>query len=149
MPLRFLRELKLKRKPSSVSVLKQCGKHGIPSAPGVYFLIAKSHRFHYPAGRSSVYYIGQTKSLRKRIVEQHSVWHTKVRLGKYVIEARHEYGGVYGGRYCYIQTWPGISPENLEKKVIGAFMQRYHAPPVANGAESWGWPKKVHLRKSK
>jgi len=143
MPLRFLRKLKLKRKPSSVSVLKQCKKHRIPSAPGVYFLIAKRHQFHYPAGRNPIYYIGQTKSLHKRIVEQHSLWHDRV------IEARHEYGGVYGGRYCYIQTWPGISPEKLEKKVIRAFIQRYHAAPVANGGQVWGWVEKIQFRKSK
>jgi len=149
MPLQFLRKLKLKRKPSSVSLLKQCMTHGIPSVPGVYLLIAKHRRFQYPNGRSPVYYIGQTKSLNKRIVKQHSVWHARVRSGKYVIEARHEYGGVYGGRYCYIQTWPGISPEKLEKKVIRAFMQRYYAPPVANGAQVWGWVEKIHFRKSK
>lgn len=149
MPLQFLRKLKLKRKPSSVSVLEQCEEHGIPSSPGVYFLITKHLRFNYPAGRSPVYYIGQTKSLRKRIVEQHSRWHKKARSSKYVIEARHEYGEAYGGRYCYIQTWPGLPPDKLEKKVIRAFMQRYHAPPVANGAQVWGWVEKIHSRKSK
>jgi hypothetical protein len=64
-------------------------------------------------------------------------------------EARHEYGGAFGGKYCFIQTWSGISQKDLEKKVIRAFMQRYDAPPIANGAGIWGWVKKVHLRKSK
>lgn len=145
MPLQFLRELKLKQKPSPVSVLKQCEEHGIPSSPGVYFLIAKRHRFHYPNGQSSIYYIGQAKSLHRRIVEQHSKWHERARSNLDVIEPRHEYGSVFGGRYCYIQTWQGISPKSLEKKVIRAFIQRYHAPPVTNGGQTWGYD----VRKSK
>ena len=149
MPLQFLQTLKLKRKPSPVSALKQCEKHAVPPSPGVYFLIAEHFRFHYPAGRSPIYYIGQTKSLHRRIVEQHSKWHERARRDLDVIEPRHEYGAVFGGRYCYIQTWPGLSSKNLEKKVIRAFMQRYHAPPVANAGQVWGWVEKIHFRKSK
>jgi hypothetical protein len=119
----------------------------------VYLLIAERVRFRYPAGRSSIYYIGQTASLHKRLVKQYHKYHSHVkgnrRLGDYLYEARHEYGGAFGGKYCFIQTWSGISQKDLEKKVIRAFMQRYHAPPIANGAGIWGWVKKVYLRKSK
>ena|SRR5271154_1864768 len=153
MSIRFLRELKLKQKPSNVSDFWQCKDHKIPKSPGVYLLIAKNVRFRYPAGRSSIYYIGQAKSLHKRLVKQHHKYHRHVkgnrRLGDYLYEARHEYGGTFGGRYCYIQTWQRISPEKLEKKVIRAFMEQYHAPPIANGAGIWGWVKKVSLRNPK
>ncbi|HTV61970.1 MAG TPA: hypothetical protein VMH30_05310, partial [Verrucomicrobiae bacterium] len=148
MPIRFLKELKLK--PSCVSDFWKCKDHNIPKLPGVYLLIAKNICFRYPAGRSSIYYIGQTESLHKRLVKQHRKYHNRVkdnrRLGDYLYEARHEYGGTFGGRYCFIQSRGGISPKKLEKKVIRAFMQRYHAPPVANGAGVWGWVKKVSLK---
>lgn len=151
-PLKFLSKLELKRNHSSISILSYCGEHEIPSSPGVYLLIAKRVRFLYPAGRNSIYYIGQTSSLHKRIVKQHYKWHSHVkhgcRLGDYLYEARHEYGGVYGGRYCFIPTWPGMSQQKLEKKVIREFILQYHAPPVANGAGVWGWVKKPSLRNS-
>src|SRR5271154_5916702 len=109
-PLRFLRKLKLKRKPSPVSDFWRCNEHGIPSSPGVYLLIARrGFQFSYPAGKSPIYYIGQTTSLYKRIVKQHRKYHKHVRdncrLKNYLYEARHEYGGVYGGKYCFIQAW--------------------------------------------
>jgi hypothetical protein len=117
----------------------------------VYLLIARrGFRFSYPVGKSPIDYIGQTTSLRKRIVKEHYKHHKHVRdncrLDDYLYEARHEYGGAHGGRYCFIQAWHGISPEELEKLVIRAFMQCYHAPPVANGAGVWGWIRKIFLK---
>jgi hypothetical protein len=142
--LAFLQDKSLKRNPSSVKSFWSSDKHDIPRKPGVYVLIAKKGiKFLYPAGKSSIYYIGQTSSLRKRIVEQHRKYHNHVRdnrrLSDCIYEARHEYGGVYGGRYCFIETWPNITPKSLEKMVIRAFIKRFYAPPVANGAGAWGW----------
>lgn len=148
MPTKFLQKLKLK--PSIISNFWECEDHDIPKTPGVYLLIAKRFRFHYPAGKSSIYYIGQTVSLHNRLVKQHRKYHCHVknnrRLGDYLYEARHEYGGVFGGRYCFIQARNGMSPKKLEKTVIRAFMKHYHSPPVANGAGIWGWVKKISLR---
>src|SRR5277367_2580972 len=130
--LEFLKNANLKQKPSAVSNLWQCDGHEIPSVAGVYLLIAKKgFQFSYPKGKSPIYYIGQTTSLRKRIVEQHCKYHTHVRdncrLGDYLYEARHEYGGAYGGRYCFIRKWHSISPKDLEKLVVRAFMEQFHA----------------------
>jgi hypothetical protein len=152
MPTRFLRTLKLKQKTSRVSDFWRCKDHNIPKFPGVYLLIAKKCTFRYPTGRSPVYYIGKAKSLYKRILKDHYKWHSHVkgdrRKDNCFYEARHEYGGVFGGRYCYIQTWKRISPEKLEKIVIGAFVQSYHTIPVANRA-GVGWIKKIKVKKSK
>src|SRR5438034_3395855 len=112
MPIRFLKELKFKQKSLRVLDFWRCKDHDIPRLPGVYLLIAKNVRFHYPAGRSSIYYIGQTGSLYKRLVTQHHKHHRHVkdnrRLGGYLYEARHEYGGMFGGRYCFIESQGGI-----------------------------------------
>jgi hypothetical protein len=136
--LAFLKDENLKRNPSSVEDFLNSDKHDIPTKPGVYFLIAKKGmKFQYPAGKSPIYYIGQTGKLRKRIVEQHRKYHTHVRNnrrnGRYIYEARHEYGGVFGSRYCFMEAWPRITAKALERKVIRAFIKYFHAPPVANG----------------
>jgi hypothetical protein len=144
--LRFLQNETLKRRVSEVSNLWHSREHDVPRKPGVYFLIAKPGiNFQYPAGRSPVYYIGKASSLWKRVVNQHLKHHTHVknnrRNGDYIYEARHEYGGVYGGRYCFILTWPGMTSTRLERMLIRAFIKEFHAPPVANGAGAWGWLK--------
>jgi hypothetical protein len=146
--LKFLAQENLENEPSKIANFWHSDKHEIPASPGVYILIAKKGiKFRYPKGKNSIYYIGQTTSLRKRIVEQHRKFHSHVRdnrrLAECLYEARHEYGGEFGGRYCYVQTWKGVSPKKLEKLIIRAFMKSYHAPPVANGAGVWGWVKTV------
>jgi hypothetical protein len=150
MPIQFLKELKTKYRISTVSNFWCCPEHNIPKSPGVYILMAKRVRFRYPKGQSPIYYIGQTGSLYKRLVKQHFKWHTHAktnrRLGNYLYEARHEYGGAFGGKYCFMPTEDKISPKALEKEIIQAFIRRYHAPPVANGAGVWGWVKKISLR---
>jgi hypothetical protein len=146
--LQFLAKENLEKFPLKIANIWQSDRHKIPNSPGVYILIAKKGiRFHYPKGKNPIYYIGETDSLRRRIVEQHRKHHSHVRddcrLKHYLYEARHEYGGVFGGRYCYIQTWKGKTSKQLEKQIIRAFLKRYHAPPVANGAGVWGWVKKA------
>jgi hypothetical protein len=141
-PLQFLRSLNLKRKPSAVSNFWKCDEHDIPASPGVYLLIAKSDvQFPYPAGKSPIYYVGKTRSLHMRIVEQHLKYHTQVqkncRSGRCLLEMRHEYGGIYGGRYSFIRTWPGVSRKDLEDMLLAAFATKYHAFPVANSAGAW------------
>jgi hypothetical protein len=146
--LRFLAKENLEKFPTEIANFWRSDKHKIPNSPGVYILIAKKGiKFRYPEGKSPIYYIGETDSLRRRIVEQHRKHHSHVRgdcrVKDDLYEARHEYGGVFGGRYCYIQTWKGKTSKQLEKQIIRAFLRRYHAPPVANGAGTWGWVKKV------
>jgi len=104
-------------------------------------LIAKpSIRFRYPSGWSSVYYIGQAQSLRRRL-SGHLGWHDKARnnnRGIYsLFEPRHEYGAAFGQRYCFIKTWRGLKPKSLEDIVLAEFAKFYHAFPVANSAGAW------------
>jgi len=136
--LEFLTDYK--DKVSRLANFWQLDKHDIPAAPGVYLLIAEpGFRFHYPAGWSPIYYIGQTQSLRRRLTG-HRRWHLKARSdnrGYAVLEPRHEYGAKFGGRYCFIETWRGRTAKSLEDIFLGDFARYYHAFPVANGAGAW------------
>lgn len=131
----------LKVPPSPIAKFWQVKEHPIPNAPGVYILIARRGvRFTYPRGKSPVYYIGQTRSLRVRL-RGHLRWHIEVRDDSRSVfplyEARHEYGGQFGGRYCYIKTWQGQSPKSLEDIVLARFAKRFNTFPVGNGAAAW------------
>jgi hypothetical protein len=49
----------------------------------------------------------------------------------------------YGGRYCFVRTWQGMTPKGLEEEVMARFPKKYHCFPIANGAGSWWRIKKV------
>jgi hypothetical protein len=129
-------------KTSPVSNFWKLKEHHVPSSPGVYLLVAKpSVHFSYPAGRSPIFYIGQARSLRQRL-NRHLVHSTEVRQNRRIPSAklywpRYEYAGVFGGRYCFIRTWQGVTPKSLENLVLARFAKRYHTFPVANSAGAW------------
>jgi hypothetical protein len=114
----------------------------IPASPGVYLLVAKpSVHFIYPAGRSPIFYIGQARSLRQRLL-RHRTYSVHVREERRQPSSplywpRYEYAGAHGARYCYIRTWPGCTPKALEDTVLARFARRYRSFPVANGAGAW------------
>lgn len=115
--------------------------HDIPSSPGVYILIAKPDiSFQYPRGKSPIYYIGKAANLRRRLYEhlKHSIEAKKDRKHEHhKYWPRYEYAASFGGRYTFIHTWQGITPKNLEDKILSQFADRYRSFPVANGAGSW------------
>jgi len=136
----------IKGKVSKTKDFWKVEEHDIPATPGVYVLIAKNGvRFTYPKGKSPIYYIGQTNSLKRRLCG-YLRWHTEAHNEKRSVfplyEARHEYGGKFGGRYCYIKTWSGQSPKGLEDIVLARFAKRYRTFPVANSAAAWNRIKK-------
>lgn len=113
--------------------------HDIPSSPGAYILVARgdSH-FSYPQRKSPIYYIGQSRNLRGRL-DTHL---------KYALEAkgdrqlhlywpRYEFAAVYGGRYCFVRTWQGLSPKALEEILLARFAKKHRCFPIANGSGSW------------
>src|SRR5437868_5882215 len=134
---RFLDDLET----SPVANFWRLASHDIPASGGVYFLIAKpGFRFTYPTGSSSIFYIGQANSLRRRL-QDHLRFSVHVRedqrRGYPVYWPRYEYAGVFGGRYCYIMARPRKTPRALEIFVLRRFQHRYHAFPVGNGAGAW------------
>jgi hypothetical protein len=129
-------------KTSPLSDFWHLDEHDTPDLPGVYLLIAKpSVHFLYPTGRSPVFYIGQARSLRKRLFT-HLTFSRHVRDDRRASNAplywpRYEYGGAFGARYCFIRTHQGRTSKDLEDIVLARFAKRYRSFPVANGAGAW------------
>jgi hypothetical protein len=111
----------------------------IPAASGAYVLAADKW-FSYPAGKSPVFYIGQARNLRKRLLT-HLTFATHVRerdrRGLSMYYPRYEYAGAFGARYAFLRTWQRLSPRALEEKLMVAFARRYRAFPLANSAGAW------------
>lgn len=129
-------------KTSPVSDFWHLDDHDTPTLPGVYLLVAKpSVHFIYPKGKSPIFYIGQARSLRKRLLA-HLKYSRHVREDRRgpsspLYWPRYEYAGVFGARYCFIRTHQGRTPKELEDIVLARFAKRYHSFPVANGAGAW------------
>ena len=125
--------------PSDLKDFWKINDHEIPTLPGVYILVARpdSH-FDYPLGRSPVYYIGQSKNLRFRL-RLHLKHATEARDNRKepLYWPRYEFAAVYAGRYCFIQTWQGMTARALEEEVLARFARKYHSFPIANGQDSW------------
>ena len=144
--LKFLKDFDCEISP--VKIFWRLKKHKIPSSPGVYLLITKPGiTFQYPEGKSPIYYIGEGDSLYQRL-RQHLKHHLHVKNNKRqkkspLYEPRHEYGGVFGGRYCFIKTWSGMTPKNLEDEVLALFAKKHRSFPVANSAGAWNRIEKV------
>ena len=135
--LKFLRDIKTE----PARDFWRLTEHEIPEAPGAYILFARSGvRFRYPSGESPIYYIGQSKNLRRRL-KVHLKWSLQVKndqrslFPKY--EAKYEYGGKLGGRYCIVRTWQGLSPKALEDMLMARFAVQYGTFPVANNTSAW------------
>lgn len=118
--------------------------HDISALPGVYiFEASDGTQFIYPRGKSSIFYIGQSNSLLKRL-QSHRRYMEQARTDRQypLYEPRYEYAAAFGTNYCIIRTWQGVTPKSLEETVLTRFAKKYGAVPVANGAGTWN---KVHI----
>ena len=112
--------------------------HDIPKAPGVYLLQARGTRFPYPLGTNSVYYIGQSKNLRSRLLG-HLRYALEARDDRQrtVYRPRHEYAAAFGTHYYYVYTWKGLTPKALEEALLARFAEKHRSFPVANSSGAW------------
>lgn len=125
--------------PSDMKDFWKMKDHEIPTSPGVYMLVARGNsHFHYPIGKSPIYYIGQSKNLRSRLLT-HLRHATEARDNRKeaLYWPRYEFAAVYAGRYCFIRTWQGLTPKGLEEEVLASFAKKYRCFPIANGSGSW------------
>src|ERR1035438_5251200 len=104
-------------------------EHDIPDSSGVYILIAKpSHTFPYPRGRSPVFYIGQSKCLRKRL-NRHLYFSKQARYERtrkeWLYWPRYEYAAKFGSRYCFVRTAKHERAKHLEDKIMASFAKQY------------------------
>lgn len=109
----------------------------IPEHSGAYILgTSDGTKLVCPWGNSPVFYIGQSKNLRKRIKEH-------LAYTKQVMEEhdgfwwpRYQYGAAYGVSIAWYSTRGTQNPNKLEADLIDSFYNLYGSIPVANGA----WP---------
>jgi hypothetical protein len=127
--------------PGNVSVLREFWKldeHELPVTGGVYILVA-DRWFSYPAGKSPVFYIGQSRNLRSRLTEhlRHARRAWDKRLKPPLFWPRYEFAGQFGKSYALVRTWQRMTPRALEEEAMAAFAREYFSFPIANGAGSW------------
>ena len=127
------------KKHSEIADFWAIRKHEIPNMPGAYILLANGDTwFPYPAGSSPIYYIGQSTNLKSRLRE-HLKYSYQAKYDRQLdlYWPRYEFTAAYGGRYCYIRTWQGLTPKALEEIIIARFSRKYRSFPIANGSGSW------------
>lgn len=112
--------------------------HDIPATPGAYVLQARGTRFRYPRGTNSVYYIGQSGNLRRRL-RAHFRRALEARDNRQwsVYWPRYEYAAAFGTHYCYVHTWKGLTPRALEELLLARFAEKHRGFPVANSSGAW------------
>ena len=70
----------------------------IPREAGVYILFARNTEFIYPCGKSSVFYIGQSQSLRGRLRKHmNKTREAKSDRRRLLYELYYEYGTAFQG----------------------------------------------------
>ena len=99
--------------------------HDIPPTPGAYIFLAHGTRLRYPRGTNSVYYIGQSKTLRQRL-RTHLTYAEQARDDRQgpLYYQRYEYAAAFGTHYCYVHTWSGLTPRALEEHLLARFSEK-------------------------
>jgi len=114
--------------------------HDVPEKRGAYVLLAASGTtFMYPRRQSSVFYIGQARNLRRRLL-QHRRFAIVARDNRKEVLywPRYEYAAAFGARYTFILAKPREKPKTLENELLAMFAEHYRSWPVANGTGGWG-----------
>lgn len=115
----------------------------IPSVQGVYVLMADATQFTYPAGGSSVFYIGMATSLSSRL-RDHRKFTLHLRTG--AVEAgtryypRYEWAANHGAMVAWSprpRSNSILTPKLLESELLREFGLAFRAPPLANSQSAW------------
>ncbi len=109
----------------------------LPERAGAYIIRAVGRRtWPYPWGRSPVFYIGKAKAIRDRLWDHWDAvrQHKRDYSPDWPIYA---YAATYASHYYVFRTWQGMTPDSIEKELIGRFVDHYGARPVANGQTRW------------
>ena len=109
-----------------------------PRHPECTFFRLAAPGFPYPLGTNSVYYIGQSKNIRSRLLG-HLRYALEARDDRQrtVYRPRHEYAAAFGTHYYYVYTWQGLTPKALEEALLARFAEKHHSFPVANSSGAW------------
>lgn len=139
--LRFFIE---RRTPDGIEALNDADDKEIqwmPETAGVYALGANDGTlFSYPWGTSPIYYIGQSKELRKQMIEHR----------KFILQAitgsrerkcwpRYQYGASFGATVAWYSVRGAQFPNKLQTDLLAAFYDLYGSLPLANST----WPSSL------
>jgi hypothetical protein len=123
---------------SPIRDLMNCDRVDAPREPGAYILIATPGiTFRYPRGESSVFYIGQTVRLRKRLRTHRKNILKANDQSQPVYRPVREYGAAYGAHYSFVVAGTEYTSRRLEDLLMARFARKYRSLPVANGAGGW------------
>ena len=115
-------------------------REDIPDDPDVYVMISDHTEYVYPwstaKGNSRVYYIGQAKSLRIRLMTHRRYCEQAISKPAYhdYYWPYYEYAAHHG---CNVAWVTSDNPKKAENDVLVAFAKYYGAKPVANGQSAW------------
>lgn len=108
---------------------------------GGYVLMAGGRTtWAYPWGRSPVFYIGKAEksTLRDRLWDHwKAAGNAKKSDGDSLWYAVSHYAAEFNPRYVVVPTWQGMTPDSIEKELIGRFVAHYGARPIANSQTRW------------
>ena len=122
-------------RPAQAMPLTAVLDHNLPKQPGVYVFISTELEFHYPRGRSRIFYIGAAKSIFRRLRQHRRVMRRCEQRNRNLYRARYEYAVAFGASYRYMLSRNRPSNgKGLERRLIRRFADHYGAAPIANGA---------------
>lgn len=139
--LRFFIE---RRWPDGIEELIEIEDENIPWAPeiaGAYVLgTNKGTMFSYPWGNSPVYYIGQSRDLRKKLVEHRKyILLAKNDRGEQRWWPRYQYGASFGATVAWYTGKGSQFAHMLEYDLVTSFYEMYGSIPLANNR----WPARL------
>jgi hypothetical protein len=115
----------------------------VPTVGGVYVLLADSTHFTYPAGATSVFYIGMASNLRNRLSD-HRRFTLKLRSGAIDEDERFYPRYEWAANHGAIVAWSprprsnsALKPKDVEYELLRQFGLGFRAPPVANSQDAW------------
>ena len=113
----------------------------MPTGGGVYILMSERTLFTYPAGASSVFYIGMAMNLKSRLLD-HRKFSRQVKNGEAATRyfPRYEWAANHGAIATYAvrpRKNSTMTPKDIESLLLAKFGEAFRAPPLANSQSAW------------
>jgi len=130
---------------SKLTNIERIAKQDIPEEPGAYIMLSDNTEYIYPwsdsRGTSRVYYVGQAKNLRDRLVTHRKLClQTKTNPRHNYYYPRYEYAAYHGCNVCWVTCKGKQEAKQTEEDLLFDFAYYYGAKPVANSQSAWRKP---------
>lgn len=114
-----------------------CDQDELPEKGAYILLSGDGTTWQYPKGESSIFYIGQSYNLPRRLVKEHLKLAKQVKEGsRHFYEyysAKYEFAAAFKAKYIVVPTWQNMPPEKLEGWVLYEFIHQFGSLPITNG----------------